>query len=83
VNKTTDYATSTEWIRLSFRADRRRSSNPMTTQVNRKHNHSAAETLIACENETWNLIQRKDLQRFARYLADEFYDIFPDGKERN
>ncbi len=43
---------------------------------------SATETLIACENETWSLIQRKDLEGFARYLADEFYDIFPDGKER-
>jgi hypothetical protein len=28
------------------------------------------------------LIQRKDLEGFAQYLADDFYDIFPDGKER-
>ena len=44
--------------------------------------HSSSETLIACEKETWNLIQRKDLQGFGRYLADEFYDIFPDGPQR-
>lgn len=44
---------------------------------------SVAETVIDCENETWRLIQQKDLQGFARYLADEFYDIFPDGTERN
>jgi hypothetical protein len=43
---------------------------------------SSAETLIACENETWDLIHQKDLQGFARYLADDFYDIFPDGTER-
>jgi hypothetical protein len=44
--------------------------------------HPSTETLIACEKETWNLIQRRDLQGFARYLADEFYDIFPDGIQR-
>lgn len=43
---------------------------------------SATESLIACENETWSLIQRKDLDGFAGYLAEEFYDIFPDGQER-
>jgi hypothetical protein len=43
---------------------------------------STADTLIACENETWRLIKQKDLKRFAGYLAEDFYDIFPDGKER-
>jgi hypothetical protein len=43
---------------------------------------SPAETLIACERETWSLIQRKDFAGFASYLAEEFYDIFPDGTER-
>jgi ketosteroid isomerase-like protein len=38
--------------------------------------------LIAYEKETWELIKRKDLKSFANYLADDFYDIFPDGKER-
>lgn len=28
------------------------------------------------------MIQRKDLNGFASYLADEFSDIFPDGKKR-
>ena len=43
---------------------------------------STADILIAHENETWALIQRKDLQKFASYLAEDFYDIFPDGRER-
>ena len=43
---------------------------------------SAANLLIAHEKETWALIQRKDLQKFASYLAEDFYDIFPDGEER-
>src|ERR1044072_488703 len=42
----------------------------------------SSEALIACEKETWNLIQRKDLNGFASYLADELYDIFPDGTAR-
>lgn len=43
---------------------------------------SEGDTLIAHENETWSLIQRKDLKGFAKYLAEDFYDIFPDGTER-
>jgi hypothetical protein len=43
---------------------------------------SPAQTLIAHENETWSLIKQKDLKGFASYLADDFYDIFPDGQER-
>jgi hypothetical protein len=42
----------------------------------------AADTLIAYEHETWRLIKRKDLNGFASYLAEDFYDIFPDGQER-
>jgi hypothetical protein len=43
---------------------------------------SPADTLIACEHETWALIKQKDLEGFASYLAEDFYDIFPDGEER-
>jgi hypothetical protein len=43
---------------------------------------SPVDTLIASEHETWSLIQQKDLKGFAAYLAEEFYDIFPDGQER-
>jgi hypothetical protein len=43
---------------------------------------SAKDTLIACENDTWCLIKQGDLTRFAGYLAEDFYDIFPDGVER-
>jgi ketosteroid isomerase-like protein len=54
----------------------------MQNQPNSSERPSAADILIACENETWRLIQQKDLKGFASYLAEDFYDIFPDGKER-
>ena len=54
----------------------------MQSQRNRSERLYPADTLIAYENETWSLIERKDLKRFASYLAEDFYDIFPDGKER-
>jgi hypothetical protein len=54
----------------------------MSNQQNRAQNLSAKDTLIACENETWSLIKRKDWEGFASYLAEDFYDIFPDGQER-
>jgi hypothetical protein len=54
----------------------------MQNQRNPSETHSSADTLIAYENETWRLIKRKDLKGFASYLAEDFYDIFPDGKER-
>jgi hypothetical protein len=55
---------------------------PMQNQRNRSEKLSPADTLVACENETWSLIKRKDLKGFASYLAEDFYDIFPDGQER-
>jgi hypothetical protein len=54
----------------------------MQNQRSRLEGPSPADTLIAYENETWSLIKRKDLQGFASYLAEDFYDIFPDGVER-
>jgi len=54
----------------------------MQNQSNSSQRLSAADILIACENETWRLIKQKDLDGFANYLAEDFYDIFPDGKER-
>jgi hypothetical protein len=54
----------------------------MQNQGNRSEPPSSAETLIAHENKTWSLIKQKDLEGFASYLADDFYDIFPDGQER-
>ena len=44
---------------------------------------SAADILVAQEKQTWALIQRKELEKFATYLAEDFYDIFPDGEERS
>jgi hypothetical protein len=58
-----------------------------TNNANMEQSHSEKrspqETLIAYENETWRLIKQKDLRAFASYLAEDFYDIFPDGQERS
>ena len=54
----------------------------MRNQRNSSERLSPADTLIAYEHETWSLIKRKDLKGFASYLAEDFYDIFPDGEER-
>jgi hypothetical protein len=54
----------------------------MQNQQNRSERLSPADTLITYETETWSLIKRKDLKGFASYLAEDFYDIFPDGEER-
>jgi hypothetical protein len=43
---------------------------------------SAADILVDHERQTWALIQQ-DLEKFATYLAEDFYDIFPDGEERS
>jgi ketosteroid isomerase-like protein len=44
---------------------------------------SATDILVEHEKQTWALIQQKDLEQFATYLAEDFYDIFPDGEERS
>jgi hypothetical protein len=54
----------------------------MQVQQSPEQELSQADTLIACEKETWRLIQQKNLNGFASYLAEDFYDIFPDGTER-
>jgi hypothetical protein len=41
------------------------------------------DILVEYEQQTWALIQQKDLEKFATYLAEDFYDIFPDGEERS
>jgi hypothetical protein len=51
-------------------------------QRNSSEQLSTEDTLIACENDTWRLIKQGDLTGFAGYLAEDFYDIFPDGVER-
>lgn len=51
-------------------------------QPKRSEKLSPADMLIAYEKNTWGLIKRKDLKAFASYLAEDFYDIFPDGEER-
>ena len=44
---------------------------------------SEADILVEREKLTWALIRQKDLEQFATYLAEDFYDIFPDGEERS
>ena len=55
----------------------------MQKQQNHTERRSSVDTLIAYEKETWSLIKQKDLKGFASYLADEFYDVFPDWEERS
>jgi hypothetical protein len=52
----------------------------MEHQRNCIEDFSAPDTVIAYEHETWSLIKRKELNGFAGYLAEDFYDIFPDGR---
>ena len=42
-----------------------------------------ADILVEYEQQTWALIQQKDLEKFATYLAEDFCDIFPDGEEHS
>ena len=41
---------------------------------------SLEEKLIANERRSWESVKRKDYETFASFLAEDFYDIFPDGK---
>ncbi|HYJ45199.1 MAG TPA: nuclear transport factor 2 family protein [Pyrinomonadaceae bacterium] len=41
---------------------------------------SAEEILIANERASWEAVRRKDYQTFESFLADDFYDIFPNGQ---
>jgi hypothetical protein len=54
----------------------------MENQANRPQTASGAETLIACETETWSLISTEGLAGICTLSADEFCDIFSDSKER-
>ncbi len=44
---------------------------------------SSTDILVEHEKQTWALIRQKDLEKFATYLAEDFYDIFPDREERS
>lgn len=44
---------------------------------------SSADILVEHEKQTWALVRQKDLEKFATFLAEDFYDIFPDGEERS
>lgn len=41
---------------------------------------SVEETLIANEKESWEAVRKKDYKTFESFLADDFYDIFPNGQ---
>jgi hypothetical protein len=41
---------------------------------------STEEMLIAYEKQSWEAVKRKDYQTFESFLADDFYDLFPNGK---
>ena len=41
---------------------------------------SVEEMLIAYEQGSWEAVRRKDYKTFESFLADDFYDIFPNGQ---
>jgi hypothetical protein len=41
---------------------------------------SIEETLISNERRSWEAVKRKDYEAFESLLAEDFYDIFPDGQ---
>ena len=41
---------------------------------------SIEEMLIAYEKQSWEAVKRKDYKTFESFLADDFYDIFANGK---
>lgn len=41
---------------------------------------SVEETLISYERQSWEAVKRKDFKTFESFLADDFYDIFSNGK---
>ena len=41
---------------------------------------SVEATLISNERRSWEAVKRKDYATFESLLAEDFYDIFPDGK---
>jgi hypothetical protein len=38
------------------------------------------ETLVSYERRSWEAVKRKDYETFGSFLAEDFYDIFPDGQ---
>src|SRR3954468_6154981 len=43
-------------------------------------NKSIQELLIANEKASWESVKRKDYKTFESFLAEDFYDIFPNGQ---
>ena len=41
---------------------------------------SADEALIALEKQIWTLIKQRDLKAYAGLMADDYYEIFPEGE---
>ena len=41
---------------------------------------STEEMLISYEKQSWEAVKRKDYKTFESFLADDFYDIFANGK---
>jgi ketosteroid isomerase-like protein len=40
---------------------------------------SAGETLVALEKQVWALIKRRDLKALAGRMAEDYYEVFPEG----
>lgn len=46
----------------------------------RSNSKSVEELLVANERESWESVKRKDYKAFENLLAEDFYDIFPNGQ---
>ncbi|MFL6282533.1 MAG: nuclear transport factor 2 family protein [Pyrinomonadaceae bacterium] len=41
---------------------------------------SVEDRLVSYERRSWESVKRKDYKTFESFLAEDFYDIFPDGQ---
>lgn len=50
-------------------------------QADNKSVLTAEEILINYEKQTWKLTQRKELKKFAAFIADDFTGFYPDAEK--
>jgi hypothetical protein len=46
-------------------------------------NMSTEELLVTYEKQSWEAVKRKDYKTFESFLAEDFYDVFPNGQVIN
>ena len=45
-----------------------------------KNGKSVEATLVSNERRSWESVKRKDYKTFESFVAEDFYDIFPNGR---